>query len=265
MESDGRIARLIIKNVNQEDDDQCDIQCRAEDAVTSAILTVKPTILEILDPLEEKYLCPEGEEFTFQVRVSQPGVAGEWYMNGNQIRRSVDVEIKPAKGDVHKIVFKKMHKGLMGQLKFRITKNGASCQANIKVKGPDCKVVQKLPEELMGQAGQPMVFECKLNRAPDQDASGWKKDGVFIDPFDPKYKVEEKDGGKHQRLIIPKPDPTDAGFYAFDTGDEETICKALVKGKRDTRDVTRSRILSPRQMCIWPNPQKFPLSIGEKS
>ena len=51
----------------------------------------------------------------------------------------------------------------------------------------------------------------------------------------------------------------------FDTGDEETICKALVKGKRDTRDVTRSRILSPRQMCIWPNPQKFPLSIGEKS
>ena len=267
MESDGRIARLIIKNVNQEDDDQCDIQCRAEDAVTSAILTVKPTILEILDPLEEKYLCPEGEEFTFQVRVSQPGVAGEWYMNGNQIRRSVDVEIKPAKGDVHKIVFKRMHKGLMGQLKFRITKNGASCQGNIKVKGPDCKVVQKLPEELMGQAGQPMVFEVKLNRAPDQDASGWKKDGVFIDPFDPKYKVEEKDGGKHQRLIIPKPDPTDAGFYAFDTGDEETICKALVKGKRDIsmRDVTRSRMLSPRQMCIWPNPQKSPLSIGEKS
>ena len=181
--------------------------------------------------MEEKYICSEGAEHAFQVRVSQPAATGEWYMNGNQIRRSADIEIKPAKGDIHKINFKNCQKGMAGVLKFRLAKNGVSCQATIKVKGPPVKLTSKLPEEMMATVGQPMVFEAKVDRVIDPDCAGWKKDGVFIDPFDPKYKVEEKQNGLHHRLIIPKPTEEDAGHYAFDTGDEESVCKALVKGK----------------------------------
>ena len=52
------------------------------------------------------------------------------FMNGNQVRRTADIEIKPAKGDIHKIHFKRVHKGMTGNLKFRLAKNGAQCQAN---------------------------------------------------------------------------------------------------------------------------------------
>ena len=67
MEADGCKARLILKNVSEDEDNGADIQCRAEDAITSATLTVLPTILEILDPLDDKYTCSEGNEYTFQV------------------------------------------------------------------------------------------------------------------------------------------------------------------------------------------------------
>ena len=231
MEMEGRIARLILKNVNQEDDDQCDFMLRAEDSSTSAILTVKPSVLEILEPLEEKYICAEGNEYTFQVRVSQPAAMGEWYMNGNQVRRTHDIDIKPAKGDIHKIHFKRVHKGMTGNLKFRLAKNGAQCQANLKIKGPAVNFASKLPEEVMGNEGVPMVFEVKLDRKPDPEIACWKKDGVAIDPYDPKYKLEERDDGKTQRLVVLKPTPEDAGHYSYDTGDDESVCKALVKGE----------------------------------
>ena len=232
MEMEGRIARLTLKDVNQEDDDQCDFMLRAEDTSTSAMLTVKPSVLEILESLEEKYICSEGQEYTFQVRVSQPAATGEWYMNGNQVRRTADIEIKPAKGDIHKIHFKRVHKGMTGNLKFRLAKNGAQCQANLKIKGPAVNFASKLPEEIMGNEGQPMVFEVKLDRKPDAEIACWKLNGIAIDPYDPKYKVEERDDGKTQRLIVLKPTTEDAGHYSYDTGDDESVCKALVKGKR---------------------------------
>ena len=88
------------------------------------------------------------------------------------------------------------------------------------------------------------MFEAKVDRPIDPDVAGWKKDGVFIDPFDPKYKVEEKQNGLHHRLIIPKPTEEDAGHYAFDTGDEESVCAALVKGKSLLLLLYRCRILT---------------------
>ena len=133
MESDGKIARLIIKKATQDEDDQCEIQCRAEDAISSAMLSVKALPLSIVEPLDERYACSEGSEATFTVKVSQPAATGEWYMNGNQIRRAADIEIKPAKGEFHKLVFKKMHKGCVGTLKFRLSRTGEECQAFVKV------------------------------------------------------------------------------------------------------------------------------------
>ena len=98
------------------------------------MLSVKALPLSIVEPLEERYACSEGAEATFTVKVSQPAAQGEWYMNGNQIRRAADIEIKPAKGEFHKLVFKKMHKGCVGTLKFRLSRTGEECQAFVKVK-----------------------------------------------------------------------------------------------------------------------------------
>ena len=47
-----------------------------------------------------------------------------------------------------------------------------------------------------------------------------------------KYKLEEKDDGLTQRLIIPRPLPSDAAHYSYDTGDEECTTKALIRGMR---------------------------------
>ena len=230
METVGKIARLTVKKATQDEDDQSEIQCRCEDAVSSAVLTVKPLPLNIVEPLNERYACPEGAEMAFSVKVSQPGAAGEWYMNGNQIRRSADIDIKAAKGEIHKLVIKKIHKGCVGTLKFRLSRTGEECQSHIKVKGAACKVILPLPKETTVEEGSPLVFECKLDRKPDPESSGWRKNGVPIERWDPKYKFEEKDDKKHQKLIIPQVTPETAGHYSFDTGDEETMSTALVKG-----------------------------------
>jgi hypothetical protein len=194
------------------------------------MLTVKPLPLNIVEPLNELYACAEGSEMAFAVKVSQPAAVGEWYLNGNQIRKSIDIEIKPAKGEIHKIVFKKVHKGCVGTLKFRLSRTGEECQAHLKVKGPACKVVLALVPEMMGEEGMPLVFECKLDRKPDPEIACWKKDGIPIDKWNPAYKFEERDGNRHQKLIIPKVTPDTAGHYSYDTGDEETMSTASVKG-----------------------------------
>ena len=230
METIGKIARLTIKKTSQDEDDQSEVQCRCEDAVSSAMLTVKPLPLNIVEPLNERYACPEGSECSFSVKVSQPAAVGEWYMNGNQVRRSADIDIRPAKGEIHKLVIKKIHKGCVGTLKFRLTRTGEECQSHIKVKGPACRFLTQLPKEMTIEESMPCVFEVKLDRRPDPETSGWKKDGVMLEKWDPKYKFEQKDGDKHQKLVIPKSGPDTAGHYSFDTGDEETLCTAMIKG-----------------------------------
>ena len=71
-----------------------------------------------------------------------------------------------------------------------------------QVKGPACKILQELPKEITIEEGQPVVYEVKLDRKPDPETSGWKKDGVPIERWDPKYKMEEKDGGKFQLGLL---------------------------------------------------------------
>ena len=230
METDGNIARLTIKNTSEDEDNNSEIQCRAEDALSSAMLMVKGLPLNIVEPLNDKYAFAMGAQAVFSVKVSQPNAKGEWYLNGNQIRKSADIEIPQAKGELHKITFAKAHKGIVGTLKFRLSRTGEECQAHVKVSGDPCKLVTSLPKEITGDADMPLVFEVKLDRKPDPETSGWRKDGVPLEKWDPHYKFQELDDGKHQKLIIPAASAEDVGHYSFDTGDEETTCMLTIKG-----------------------------------
>ena len=217
---------MILKNVNQEDDTSV-ITLRAED-VSTGHFDRQANCFEIIEPLDENSL-PEGAEYTFQVRVSQPAAQGEWYMNGNQVRRTADIEIKPAKGDIHKIHFKRVQKAMAGNLKFRLTKNNAACQANIKVKGPPCNFASKMPIELLGNEGKPMVFEVKLDATRSRDRlleEGRRPDR----PLRPQ--VQARGARRRQDAAADCPQANTRGRrpLSYDTGDDECVCKALVKG-----------------------------------
>ena len=199
------------------------------------MLMVKGLDLAIVEPLNDKYAFSMGAQAAFSVKVSQPNAKGEWYLNGNQIRKSADIDIPLAKGEIHKITFAKAHKGIVGTLKFRLSRTGEECQAHVKVSGDPCKLVQSLPKEITGDLDMPLVFEVKLDRKPDPETSGWRKDGVPLEKWDPHYKFQELDDGKHQKLIIPAASAEDVGHYSFDTGDEESTCAVSIKGTNYTR------------------------------
>ncbi|CBY33821.1 unnamed protein product, partial [Oikopleura dioica] len=64
METDGNIARLTIKNTSEDEDNNSEIQCRAEDALSSAMLMVKGLPLNIVEPLNDKYAFAMGAKAT---------------------------------------------------------------------------------------------------------------------------------------------------------------------------------------------------------
>uniref|UniRef100_A0A8B9H1J2 Obscurin-like protein 1 n=1 Tax=Astyanax mexicanus TaxID=7994 RepID=A0A8B9H1J2_ASTMX len=190
MTAKGRIHSLTISNLSLEDSGAYTFS--AENARSSARLTVKETPVSILKKLEDSRY-PEGTGVTLECELSRHNVDVKWTKNG--------VELKPGKN--HRI-YSMGRKRFLQILKCELGDSGvyvcdagdATTSCSLEVYERELEVLQSL-EDLDIQEDQNAVFMCEVSL--DDVPGEWFKNGEKIKPTST-IKIRQE-GTKHFLLM----------------------------------------------------------------
>ncbi|XP_058156034.1 obscurin-like protein 1 isoform X2 [Dasypus novemcinctus] len=203
---DGHTYRLVIHSVVLAD--QGIYGCESRHDRTLARLSVRPKQLRALRPLED-VTVGEGGSATFQLELSQEGVAGEWARGGVRLQPGPTCHIH-AEGRTHRLALSGLGRTDGGCVSF--TADSLRCAARLTVREAPVTIVRG-PQDLEVTEGDTATFECELSQAL-ADVT-WEKDGRVLAPS-PQVRLQAL--GTRRLLQLRHCDPSDAGAYSCAVG-----------------------------------------------
>ncbi|XP_046295497.1 obscurin-like protein 1 isoform X3 [Marmota monax] len=203
---DGHVHRLFIHGVALAD--QGTYGCESHHDRTLARLSVRPRQLRVLQPLEDVTVS-EGGSATFQLRLSQEGVTGEWARGGVRLQPGPKCHIH-AEGHTHRLALSGLGLADSGCVSF--TADSLRCAARLTVREVPVTIVQG-PQDLEVTEGDTATFECELSQAL-ADVT-WEKDGRALTPS-PRLRLQAL--GTRRLLQLRRCSSSDAGTYSCVVG-----------------------------------------------
>ncbi|XP_055967666.1 obscurin-like protein 1 isoform X1 [Sorex fumeus] len=203
---DGHVHRLTIRSVVLAD--QGTYGCESHHDRTLARLSVRPRQLKVLRPLEDVSIT-EGGSATFQLELSQDGVAGEWARGGVRLQPGPGCHIH-VEGRTHRLVLRDLGPADSGCISF--TTDSLRSAARLTVREAPVTIVRG-PQNMEVTEGDTATFECELSQAL-ADVT-WEKDGHPLTPS-PRLKLQAL--GALRLLQLRRCGPLDAGTYSCAVG-----------------------------------------------
>ncbi|XP_006779401.2 PREDICTED: LOW QUALITY PROTEIN: obscurin-like protein 1 [Myotis davidii] len=203
---DGHIYRLFIHGVALAD--QGTYGCESHHDRTLARLSVRPSQLRVLRPLEGVTII-EGGSATFQLELSQEDVMGEWARGGVRLRPGPQCCIH-TEGRTYHLALSGLGLADSGCISF--TADSLRCAARLTVREAPVTFVQ-VPQDLEVTEGDTATFECELSQAL-ADVT-WEKDGR---PLIPSPRLRLQALGARRLLQLRRCGSLDAGTYSCAAG-----------------------------------------------
>ncbi|XP_060049635.1 obscurin-like protein 1 isoform X2 [Erinaceus europaeus] len=218
---EGCLHRLCIHGVLLAD--QGTYGCESSHDRTLARLSVRPRQLKVLQPLED-VMAEEGGSATFQLELSQEGVAGEWALGGVLLQPGPKCHMQ-AEGQTYRLVLHGLGLAEAGCVAF--TADSLRCAARLTVREAPVTFVRG-PQDLEVTEGDTATFECELSQAL-ADVT-WEKDGH---PLSPGERVRLQALGTRRLLQLRRCGLSDAGTYDCAAGAARCGPASLaVRGRR---------------------------------
>ncbi|XP_052419981.1 obscurin [Carassius gibelio] len=215
MRNEGRIAELLIKNVNSEDVDF--YSCTTGKEKTTAEVKVRAVPVTFKRELQNE-LTKEGGQAVFSCELSKPGAQVDW-RKGRIILKPDDKYEMKQEGTFTKLVIRNVEASDAGNYSCK-TKDSEST-AELTVKVPPITFKVKLKNQEVEEENK-LVLHCELSKAgcPVE----WRK-GEELLRSGYKYQIQEHDVTRE--LIITKAMPEDSGVYSCICGEQKT--KATIR------------------------------------
>ncbi|XP_043103008.1 obscurin [Puntigrus tetrazona] len=215
MRTEGRIAELLIKNINSEDVDF--YSCTTGKEKTTAEVKVRALPVTFKRELQNE-VTKEGGQAVFSCELSKPGAQIDWRKGRVILKPSDKYEMKQ-EGTFTKLVIRNVEASDAGNYSCK-TKDSEST-AELTVKVPPITFKVKLKNQEVEEENK-LVLHCELSKAgcPVE----WRK-GEELLRSGYKYQIREHDVTRE--LIIIKAMPEDSGVYSCICGEQKT--KATIR------------------------------------
>ncbi|XP_072620066.1 obscurin isoform X9 [Vulpes vulpes] len=232
MVSDGLYRKLVIKDVQPEDEDT--YTCDARDVKTSAQFFVEEQSITIVRGLQDMTVMEPAPAW-FECETSIPSVRPpKWLLGKTVLQAGANVGMEQ-EGTVHRLTLRRTCSTMTGPVHFTIGKSRSTARLVVS----DIPMVLTRPlEPKAGRELQSVVLSCDFK--PPPKAVQWYKEDT---PLAPSEKFKMMLEGHMAELRILRLIPADAGIYRCQAGSAESSAQVTV----EAREVTVTQPLQDAQ------------------
>lgn len=199
---DGRIHKLIIKNITQNDEGQ--YKCTVKNQKTETTVKVEQRKLEFIRKLQDLEIT-EKETAILEVEVSSDTADVQWYKDGTRLDETQDKFKVEKQGGTRKLLIRST--SIHDEGEYTCTLEEQECRADVTVIELPPEIITPLQDKTV-TTGEKTVFDIELSKG---DAlAKWYKDGVEIQFSE---HIQLSIDGKKQKLKIYNTESVDAGVY----------------------------------------------------
>ncbi|XP_032704376.1 obscurin [Lontra canadensis] len=223
MVSDGLYRKLIIKEVQPEDEDT--YTCDAGDVKTSAQFFVEEQSITIVRGLQDVTVMEPAPAW-FECETSIPAVRPpKWLLGKTALQAGADVGMEQ-EGTVHRLTLRRTCSTMTGPVHFTIGKSRSTARLVVS----DIPMVLTRPlEPKAGREQQSVVLSCDFK--PPPKAVQWYKEDAPLAPSE-KFKMSLE--GHMAELRILRLTPADAGVYRCQAGSAQSSTEVTVEAREVT-------------------------------
>ncbi|XP_051964162.1 obscurin [Xyrauchen texanus] len=210
MRTEGRIAELIIKNVNSEDVGSYSCTTGKEKTTTEVKVMALPVTFK--QGLQNE-VTKEGGQAVFSCELSKPSAHVDW-RKGRVILKTSDKYEMKQEGRLTKLVIHNVEANDTGKYSCKTKDSESTAELTVKVPPITFKVKLKNQEV---EEENTLILHCELSKygCPVE----WKKGEELLRSG---YKYQIREHGATKELIIMKAMPEDSGVYNCICGDLKT-------------------------------------------
>ncbi|XP_051524815.1 obscurin [Myxocyprinus asiaticus] len=210
MRTEGRIAELLIKNVNSEDVGS--YSCSIGKEKTTTEVKVKALPVTFKQELQNE-VTKEGGQAVFSCELSKPSAHVDW-RKGRVILKTSDKYEMKQEGRLTKLVIHNVEANDAGNYSCKTKDSESTAELTVKVPPITFKVKLKNQEV---EEENTLILHCELSKSgcPVE----WKKGEELLRSG---YKYQIREHGATKELIIMKAMPEDSGVYNCICGDLKT-------------------------------------------
>ncbi|XP_072640800.1 obscurin isoform X6 [Canis lupus baileyi] len=233
MVSDGLYRKLVIKDVQPEDEDT--YTCDAGDVKTSAQFFVEEQSITIVRGLQDMTVMEPAPAW-FECETSIPSVRPpKWLLGKTVLQAGANVGMEQ-EGTVHRLTLRRTCSTMTGPVHFTIGKSRSTARLVVS----DIPMVLTRPlEPKAGRELQSVVLSCDFK--PPPKAVQWYKEDT---PLAPSEKFKMMLEGHMAELRILRLTPADAGIYRCQAGSAQSSAQVTV----EAREVTVTQPLQDAQV-----------------
>ena len=201
---------LIIHQADLADQGQYTIAFPESDQSSTANLQVlqTPSTLEFIQPLEEVFLCEEGDNFVLVTRTNKPTHVS-WMKNGYKLSLKSKLDSLPT--NEHRLAIDKAtkfdHEGVYTCI---IDANNVATQCQVKIVERELQLIQPLPKTIRLNENDTLTLICETNRKPKKVQ--WFKDQSNV-PLESNQNLMIINADETCTLIVNRMNKFDAGIY----------------------------------------------------
>ncbi|CAF4753454.1 unnamed protein product, partial [Rotaria sp. Silwood1] len=201
---------LFIHQPELSDQGQYTISFPESDQSSTANLQVlqTPSTLEFIQPLDEVFLCEEGDNFVLVTRTNKPTHVS-WMKNGYKL--SIKSKLDSLPTNEHRLTVDKAqkldHEGIYTCI---IDANNVATQCHVKIIERELQLIQPLPKQIRLNEHDTLTLICETNRKPKKVQ--WFKDQSNI-PLETNNSLMIINADETCTLIINNANKFDSGIY----------------------------------------------------
>ena len=243
---------LIINQPELSDQGLYTVAFPESDQSSTANLQVlqTPSTLEFIQPLEEVFLCEEGDQFVLVTRTNKPTHVS-WVKNGYKLPLKGKLDTLPT--TEHRLVVDKAlkfeHEGIYTCI---IDSNNVATQCQVRIMERELEIIQPLPKQIRLNENDTLTLICETNRKPKKVQ--WFKDQSNV-PLENNPSVMIINADETCTLIVNHTKKSDTGIYACRLEDRlVTVCDVKVQ------EAGPQFVDGPQSYLVWKKNEDGPVA-----
>ncbi|XP_043921975.1 obscurin [Protopterus annectens] len=224
-ESDGKIRRLVIQNVEKMDAGEYICEAAGEKLSFSIEVNEAKVVFANREAVQKDQKAYSSESAVFSCEVSQPTTKVKWYKDSKQLSASKKYRME-SDGKTRRLVVQNVEKKDSGE--YICEADGEKLSFHLEVIEKEPAFVKKdfVQTEVKAFISENAALSCEVSHVITEVK--WFKDGKEV-TAGKKYKIESD--GKTRRLVVQNVEKRDSGEYACEAAGEKLLYKLQVTEK----------------------------------